>query len=137
MKDYYSRCPRGVHLVFGESPFEDSAVGLTTTSYSYLPLSNNGRRTTEFKRALFLKLPSTEDRIEINGDEEHIEKRVVWKSLSQVLGKSLTASEILETMKKRDKTLYLPGEDELLTFTVIVHEFGHVGTMRPICFERQ
>ncbi|MBI2519621.1 MAG: hypothetical protein HYV97_04365 [Bdellovibrio sp.] len=127
MNDYYARCPRGIHLVFGESPFDDSAVGVTFTSYSYLPLNNNGRRITDFKRALFLRLPSPQDRDEDTvEDEEQIEGHVKWKSLSQALGKSLTSPEILEIMKKRDQTVYLPGKDELLTFSVVVHEFGHV-----------
>ncbi|HAZ11431.1 MAG: hypothetical protein A2X86_10635 [Bdellovibrionales bacterium GWA2_49_15] len=126
MKDYYSRCPRGIHLVFGESPFDDSAVGVTFTSYSYIPTSNSGRRITEFNRALFLRLPATGPHGEVLEDEDEGEQRVVWKSLSQAMGKSISAQEILEIMKKREQSLYTPGEDEFLTFGVIVHEFGHV-----------
>ncbi len=117
MDTYYARCPKGIHLVFGESPFDDASVGMTFTSYSYIP-QNGPRKITQFKRALFLRLPAT------SSEEDDV--RVTWKSLNQTLGKTFTAAEILELMKKRDQTAYLPGDHELLTLTTLVHEFGHV-----------
>jgi hypothetical protein len=120
MEQYYTQCPRGVHLVVGESYFSDSAVGMTKTSYTFVR-RNERQEVIDFKRALFLKRPIQAGDVASAG-----ESQVIWKSLAQVLGRVHSADEILEMMKKRDKKIYLTGKDELLTFKTIVHEFGHI-----------
>jgi hypothetical protein len=120
MEQYYTRCPRGVHLVVGESYFSDSAVGKTQTNYTFVR-RNERQNVVDFQRLLFLKKP-----IQAGETASNSEHPVIWKSLSQVLGKEMSADEILEMMKERDKKIYLTGKNELLTFKTIVHEFGHI-----------
>lgn len=132
MENYYGACPAGIHLVMAETYFTDSAVGKTLTRYSFF--NKDGlRKVTEFKRALFLRMPTgaangEEETNEENEDDEDIqtEQKLVWVSLQKALNKTLTASEILEMMKKRDQKIFMTGKNELLTFKTIVHEFGHV-----------
>lgn len=123
MGRYYSMCPGNIHLVMGESHFTDAAVGKTLTSYTFMP-KNGKQEVRSFKRALFLKAPVVKD--EYSNEEETF---VVWKSLAQAMKKELSEKDILEIMKKRDQTIYQIGENELLTFKTIVHEFGHVWGM--------
>lgn len=117
---FYAKCPKDVHLVMGDGVFTDDAVG-KTRAYSYKYEVKNGKHEVKsFKRYLLLKRP-------VSAEEADTEDSVVvWKTLSQVLGKELTPEEILEILKKRDQKIFLTGNHELLTLKTIIHEFGHI-----------
>lgn len=125
MEDYYSRCPKDIHLVVGQSHFTDDAVGKTLHTFSYF--RRPGRKeVSSYKRALFLRESVTAEEAQKEDEAKDYTPKLVWKSLAQIMGKELTDTEILELMKKRGEKLYLTGNHELLTFKTIVHEFGHI-----------
>lgn len=120
---YLQFCPADTHLVIGESFFSDFAAAKTLSKYNHIIQRDGRSKVVSFKRALFLKkLPESGDELY----EEETDDLIIWKSLSQVTGQALNVDEILELMKKRQTTVYLTGNYELLTFKTIVHEFGHI-----------
>jgi hypothetical protein len=127
MNELYSKCPKGIDLVMGESYFRDSAVGKTIPKYSYT-IQNGKKKLVSFQRALFLRATEKNEDGTIESSNDY--SNVKWISLSQSLGtQNLSEKEILEIMLKRNKNIYLSNPGELLTFKTIVHEFGHVWGM--------
>jgi len=111
MNQYYSLCPKDIHLVLGKSYFRDSAIGKTTPQYSYR-IKNDKREVLDFKRALFLK--------------EEEQNKPKWKTLAEEWDRDLSKEDLLDLMIQRSNLLYLTNENEYLTLHVLTHEFGHI-----------
>ena len=111
---YKRICGSNIDLYISEAHPKGNRLGYTQQKRSYYS-APRGQRTklASFSRVLNLtNWPQSED------------KKFI--SLEQLTGEAKTGKQILELLKNRNKTHYIPEENRYLTLTTLVHEFGHV-----------
>ena len=103
-------------LYMSENIPSGTTLGYTQKSVQYRYGENSERVVTNFSRVLNL-----------SNWPEQAGRRFI--SLEQATKKKRSAAEILQLLKNRNKTVYLPEASTFLTTTTLVHEFGHVWGM--------
>ncbi len=114
-KAYKQICGKS-DLYMSENVPSGTTLGYTQKSVQYRYGENSERVVTDFARVLNL-----------SNWPEQAGRRFI--SLEQATKKKRSAAEILQLLKSRNKTVYLPGPSTFLTTTTLVHEFGHVWGM--------
>ncbi len=111
---YKRECGANQHIYISEQQVNEDETKLGYTTYrAYTHPGRSKDYVSSFQRLLMLST--------WNSDQNR-----KFVTLKQVTNKDYSAAEILETLKSRDKTIYTEGNNQFLTLTTLVHEFGHV-----------
>ncbi|HSO34166.1 MAG TPA: hypothetical protein VLT33_16640 [Labilithrix sp.] len=116
---YHATCGADFDVVMGFAKTEGAAVGLTGSSFEFIPQADGTRKITAFSRFLFLR---DYDIVSTVG-EDGVRER--WTSLAAEDAATTSGPALLAKMLTRSSTRYASGSTYLV-LPVLTHEYGHV-----------